>query len=126
MARIRIIIGKASPVDYYVISPDHKGFFNIADSFIHAVRRGCDHAKCDEDDPDPGSYQYTIDDLRERGCRRFWHKTVTPRYYDHHKTLRGYWRRLPECWPFGNMRDHAAVFGPDDEPGPACTSGRSP
>ena len=30
MARTRIIIGSASPAEYYVISPDYKGFFNTA------------------------------------------------------------------------------------------------
>ena len=118
MARIRIIIGKASPAEYYVISPDRKGFLTVADSFIHAVRMGCDYAKCVEDDPREGNRQYTVSDLAEYGCRRFWHKTITPRYYDPHKTHRGYWKRLPEYWPLG----HAQAWGDIEPSGGASTA----
>ena len=38
MARRRLIIGRESPVKYHIISPDHKGFYNTSDSFLHSVR----------------------------------------------------------------------------------------
>ena len=114
MARRRLIIGRESPVKYHIISPDYKGFYNTSDSFLHAVRRGCDHAKTDEEYDDyDGNYQYTVADLRERGCKRIWYKTVTPRHYPVHKTLRGYWKPVPDCWPCGNKKDYERIFGPD-------------
>ncbi|MDA8002493.1 MAG: hypothetical protein MPL62_14540 [Alphaproteobacteria bacterium] len=124
MTRTRIIIGRASPVDYYVISPDRKGLLTAADSFIHAVRMGCDYAKCVEDDPDDEHHQYTISDLVEYGCRRFWHKTVTPRYYLPHETNRGYWRALPDWWPLRDRREYLEISRPRE--GPARRGGRSP
>ena len=108
--RARLIIGRVHPTEYYVISPDYPGFLTSGDSFIHAVRMGCDLADLYKEGNVGGGRQFTIPDLVRYGCRRFWHKTITPRSYLPHKTNNGHWRELPSWWPLGSQKEYKELI----------------